>query len=138
MFLKKFVDELPIPPVIKPNGKREGLPFYNVTMEQMKQKMHRDLPPTTVWGYNGMYPGPAFEAKQNEPNPNCQRPATLCYHDHALGITRLNVYAGLAGFYILRIIKAKKSFKQTTPAPFTNGEAPSKDLSQIMQFRVKS
>ena len=23
-------------------------------------------------------------------------------HDHALGITRLNVYAGLAGFYILR------------------------------------
>ena len=23
-------------------------------------------------------------------------------HDHALGITRLNVYAGLVGFYILR------------------------------------
>lgn len=23
-------------------------------------------------------------------------------HDHALGITRLNVYAGLIGFYILR------------------------------------
>ena len=27
---------------------------------------------------------------------------TLWYHDHALGITRLNVYAGLAGFYIVR------------------------------------
>jgi FtsP/CotA-like multicopper oxidase with cupredoxin domain len=27
---------------------------------------------------------------------------TLWYHDHALGITRLNVYAGLAGFYIIR------------------------------------
>ncbi|MFC6672171.1 multicopper oxidase family protein [Marinobacterium aestuariivivens] len=27
---------------------------------------------------------------------------TLWYHDHALGITRLNVYAGLAGFFILR------------------------------------
>jgi spore coat protein A len=26
----------------------------------------------------------------------------LWYHDHALGITRLNVYAGLAGFYIVR------------------------------------
>lgn len=26
----------------------------------------------------------------------------LYSHDHALGITRLNVYAGLAGFYILR------------------------------------
>lgn len=26
----------------------------------------------------------------------------LWYHDHALGLTRLNVYAGLAGFYVLR------------------------------------
>jgi spore coat protein A len=33
---------------------------------------------------------------------NDQQAATLWYHDHALGITRLNVYAGLAGFYILR------------------------------------
>ncbi|MGZ9083264.1 MAG: multicopper oxidase domain-containing protein [Rhodoplanes sp.] len=34
--------------------------------------------------------------------PNTQRPATLWFHDHALGITRLNVYAGLAGFYLIR------------------------------------
>ena len=34
--------------------------------------------------------------------PNAQLPATLWYHDHALGITRLNVYMGLAGVYILR------------------------------------
>ncbi|MEU5979299.1 multicopper oxidase [Streptomyces sp. NPDC047315] len=33
---------------------------------------------------------------------NSQESATLWYHDHALGITRLNVYAGLAGFYLLR------------------------------------
>lgn len=33
---------------------------------------------------------------------NSQMAGTLWYHDHALGITRLNVYAGLAGFYILR------------------------------------
>ena len=33
---------------------------------------------------------------------NDQQPGTLWYHDHALGITRLNVYAGLAGFYLLR------------------------------------
>lgn len=33
---------------------------------------------------------------------NTQRAATLWYHDHAIGITRLNVYAGLAGAYILR------------------------------------
>jgi spore coat protein A, manganese oxidase len=34
--------------------------------------------------------------------PNTQRPATLWYHDHSLGMTRLNVYAGPAGFYLLR------------------------------------
>ncbi|MFW6197863.1 MAG: DNRLRE domain-containing protein, partial [Myxococcota bacterium] len=34
--------------------------------------------------------------------PNDQQAATLWYHDHALGITRLNVYMGLAGFYVIR------------------------------------
>src|SRR5688500_7478632 len=33
---------------------------------------------------------------------NDQEATTLWYHDHAMGITRLNVYAGLAGFYLLR------------------------------------
>ncbi len=33
---------------------------------------------------------------------NDQQAATLWYHDHAQGITRLNVYAGLAGAYWLR------------------------------------
>ncbi len=34
--------------------------------------------------------------------PNNQEAATVWWHDHALGATRLNVYAGLAGFYFLR------------------------------------
>jgi bilirubin oxidase len=34
--------------------------------------------------------------------PNDQRASTLWYHDHTLGMTRLNVYAGPAGFYLLR------------------------------------
>jgi spore coat protein A len=33
---------------------------------------------------------------------NSQAAGTLWYHDHALGLTRLNVYAGLAGMYLLR------------------------------------
>lgn len=33
---------------------------------------------------------------------NDVRAATLWYHDHALGITRLNVYAGPAGFWLVR------------------------------------
>ena len=45
--------------------------------------------------------GPAFITNVSR-YPNSQEPATLWYHDHALGVTRLNVYAGLAGFYLLR------------------------------------
>lgn len=33
---------------------------------------------------------------------NSQPAGTIWYHDHAVGTTRLNVYAGLAGFYIIR------------------------------------
>ena len=34
--------------------------------------------------------------------PNDQRASTLWFHDHTLGMTRLNVYAGPAGFYLVR------------------------------------
>jgi spore coat protein A, manganese oxidase len=34
--------------------------------------------------------------------PNDQPAATLWVHDHALGVTRTNVYSGLAGFYLVR------------------------------------
>ena len=48
--------------------------------------------PSAAWG-NGSV---TFEY------PNDQEATTLWYHDHTLGMTRLNVYAGPAGFYILR------------------------------------
>ncbi|HEX5826159.1 MAG TPA: multicopper oxidase [Candidatus Limnocylindrales bacterium] len=43
--------------------------------------------------------GPGFAVFQY---PNLNRASTIWYHDHALGMTRLNVYAGPAGFYIVR------------------------------------
>lgn len=43
--------------------------------------------------------GPGFAVFQY---PNKNRASTIWYHDHALGMTRLNVYAGPAGFYIIR------------------------------------
>ncbi|MGE5230028.1 MAG: bilirubin oxidase, partial [Deltaproteobacteria bacterium] len=43
--------------------------------------------------------GPGFATFQY---PNDNRASTIWYHDHALGMTRLNVYAGPAGFYIIR------------------------------------
>ena len=51
--------------------------------------------------------------------PNDQRAATLWYHDHTLGMTRLNVYAGPAGFYIVR------GGSQDLPVGVLPGPAPS-------------
>src|SRR3990172_1004108 len=43
--------------------------------------------------------GPGFATFQY---PNANRASTIWYYDHALGMTRLNVYAGPAGFYLIR------------------------------------
>ncbi|MGG0476246.1 multicopper oxidase family protein [Priestia aryabhattai] len=172
MELKKFVDTLPIPSIIRPKGMYKGRPFYDVCMIETLHKFHRDLPKTKVWGYNGLVPGPTFNVEKNQPiyvrwannlpekhflpvdktihgashNPevrtvvhlhgspsepasdghpeawftrgfrqtgphfmkeiyhytNGERATALWYHDHALGVTRLNVYAGLAGLYFIR------------------------------------
>jgi len=51
--------------------------------------------------------GPQWNGLADQPDApfrydNDVHAGNLWYHDHALGITRLNVYAGLAGFYFVR------------------------------------
>ncbi|MBI3800265.1 MAG: multicopper oxidase domain-containing protein, partial [Deltaproteobacteria bacterium] len=65
--LKKFIDPLPIPSVLRPSGKINRLPIYNVRMTQFQQKLHSQLPPTTLWGYADTYPGPTFEVRRGQP-----------------------------------------------------------------------
>ncbi len=164
LVLTPYLDALPIPGVLQPvAGQPGGEATYEVEMTQLQQQLHQELPPTTVWGYGGSYPGPTVEAWRDSPvtvtyinslpathhlpvdtcmdgavdnasrtvphlhgghvppeydgypeswilpgqqvtyvYPNNQLPATLWFHDHALGITRLNVYMGLAAFYLIR------------------------------------
>jgi spore coat protein A len=168
--LTPFVDTLPIPPVLRPspNG------VTHIRMMPAQQKVHRDLPPTPIWGFNGIWPGPTLEMRRGvpvkikyhndalplthplpvdftihgaEPNvpqvrnvvhlhgarilpesdgfpeawispngvtgpvlytsdpfvyPNDQQATMLWYHDHTLGITRLNMIMGLSGMYFIR------------------------------------
>ena len=49
--------------------------------------------------YGGILWGPGYAVHMY---PNIGRPSTDWYHDHTLGMTRLNVYAGPAGFYMIR------------------------------------
>jgi spore coat protein A, manganese oxidase len=141
------------------------LPFHRIAMREAWGNVHRDLPPTRFWGYDGKMPGPTIEVHSGKPvliewgnelpkqhlhtidytlhgaghdvpdvrtvvhvhgarvppeadgypeswyvggksatyrYPNRQDAATLWYHDHAMGIERLNVYAGLFGTFLVR------------------------------------
>jgi spore coat protein A len=170
--LKPFVDPLPLPTVVKstvthpdPENSSKNLPLYRVTMQEIHQKVHRDLPPTRMWGFNGSSPGPLFEtrsgqglmvewinqlpqkhflpidhtlhgAEADQPEvrcvvhlhggrtpaasdgypedwvvpgksllyhyPNQQDASLLFYHDHTMGINRLNIFAGLQGLFLIR------------------------------------
>jgi len=51
--------------------------------------------------------------------PNLQEAAMLWYHDHAMGINRLNVYAGMLGTYIIR-----DSFEDSLNLPKGEFEIP--------------
>jgi FtsP/CotA-like multicopper oxidase with cupredoxin domain len=57
---------------------------------------------------------------------NNQEAGTIWYHDHALGITRLNVYAGLAGFYLIRdqFDTGQPGNPLGLPAPYGTYEIP--------------
>ncbi len=172
-----FVDPLPIPQIATSKATTAtGEPLYDMSISQFDQFLgYRDALGnkilTTVWGYNGTYPGPTIVATQNQPiavdftnnlptNPlfpvdhalmganngepdsrtithhhggnnaasddgfptdwntpgqtrrhmftNNQAEMTTWYHDHPAGITRYNVYAGLAGAYVV---------KPSTPQP---------------------
>lgn len=50
------------------------------------------------WPENGVQPA----TSQLSEYPNEQRATALFYHDHAMGITRWNVMAGLSGMYLVR------------------------------------
>src|SRR2546422_8765049 len=59
--LRPFVDPLPIPPVLP------GAASFDIHMRQFFQKLHRDLPPTKLWDYEGMLLGPTFEVRSGSP-----------------------------------------------------------------------
>jgi spore coat protein A, manganese oxidase len=57
--------------------------------------------PDTWWLPGLSSTGPAF-VSNNYTYTNTMEPTALWFHDHALGMTRLNIYSGLAAFYLIR------------------------------------
>ncbi|MBT8208280.1 MAG: multicopper oxidase domain-containing protein, partial [Acidimicrobiia bacterium] len=86
--------------------KRDGVPMV-VHLHGGHTDFQYDGNPEFFYSPDGEIRGPQWDAVPggftNTFRYDNDVPAgTLWYHDHALGITRLNVYAGLAGFYIVR------------------------------------
>lgn len=70
--------------------------------------------------------------------PNDQRATTLWYHDHTLGMTRLNVYAGPAGFYLIRggpddmVLNSRNGSTAILPGPAPGvGDSPLGEYGEI-------
>lgn len=71
--LARFVDPLPLPVVVRPQGDRavpgkpgERVPFYRISMRAIASKLHRDLPPTQLWSYGGSVPGVTFDTQSGQ------------------------------------------------------------------------
>ncbi|QFZ21021.1 multicopper oxidase family protein [Saccharothrix syringae] len=60
--LTKFLDPLRVPPVLRPHlwWHHDSL---TVTMVRTEVRLHSQLPPTTVWAYDGHFPGPTIEVR---------------------------------------------------------------------------
>jgi len=57
--------------------------------------------------------------------PNVQPAAMLWYHDHAIGITRLNVHAGLANFTSCETTRIRSSLAMSIIYPIVLTKFPS-------------
>ncbi|HEU5213225.1 MAG TPA: multicopper oxidase domain-containing protein [Gaiellaceae bacterium] len=180
--LEPFVDVLPVPARLIA-AEHDGR--LTVSIRAGEHRFHRDLPKSSVWGFEGRVPGPTIEAERGqpvtvewrnelkgafpvtdtvapeatdgdgvpvqcapglsggEPSPQAaaltgytvvhlhggltpavydgwaenlfapgqdaefhypmnQRAGLLWYHDHVMGVTKLDIYAGLAGLWIVR------------------------------------
>lgn len=56
---------------------------------------------TYAWKTHSGIRGPIYTTSEYIYN-NKQQPTMLWYHDHTIGLTRLNVFSGLAGAYIIK------------------------------------
>ena len=67
--LTPFLDELPIPPVMRAEAPEEESGTCSplrISMDNVEVQLHSELPSTQVWGYNKHYPGPTVEVRRGE------------------------------------------------------------------------
>jgi spore coat protein A, manganese oxidase len=97
--LVEWANELPqkhfLPIDYRLHGAESGQPEVRTVVH-----VHGGRTPSDGDGYPDNWYAPGKSALFHYPNK--QEAATLWYHDHAMGINRLNIYAGLFGAYLIR------------------------------------
>ena len=64
--LEKYVQSLPIPEERVPDGKHGGATYHEIQIEEAQHSFHPDLSDTTIWGYDGQFPGPIISARRGQ------------------------------------------------------------------------
>ena len=65
--LRPLRRRLPLPSVLQPTSVDKGIAQYRVAMTEFRQRLHKQLPATTLWGYAGSVPGPTIETRSGQP-----------------------------------------------------------------------
>jgi FtsP/CotA-like multicopper oxidase with cupredoxin domain len=117
---------MPVPPPFLPYPPGYPLAQYPITMVTHlhggEDRSDSDGHPEAWFTANGLR-GDKFITDEYI-YPNNQNPTTLWYHDHSLGITRLNIQLGLLGMYIIRDPQNPLDNECTTPLPHGKYEIP--------------
>eukprot|EP00475_Leptophrys_vorax_P044331 TRINITY_DN8849_c0_g1_i3.p1 TRINITY_DN8849_c0_g1~~TRINITY_DN8849_c0_g1_i3.p1 ORF type:complete len:569 (-),score=-8.93 TRINITY_DN8849_c0_g1_i3:296-1786(-) len=91
-----------------PKLKKGGVPI-TIHVHGAQVASRYDGHPDAWWTPRGEY-GPAYETNEAD-YPNVQPSSTLWYHDHTVGMTRLNMLAGLLGVYVLKDPEVEAKFQ---------------------------
>ncbi|MFD4505897.1 O-aminophenol oxidase PhsA [Streptomyces sp. NPDC058457] len=63
--LTPYVTPLPVPPVLRP-GTGDVLRETEIALRPTWVRLHPQLPPTLMWGYDGQVPGPTIEVRRGQ------------------------------------------------------------------------
>ncbi|WP_323675104.1 multicopper oxidase domain-containing protein [Halorubellus sp. PRR65] len=64
--LEKYVQALPRPGERSPDGTYRGADYHEVAVEEATHSFHPDLGETTIWGFDGQFPGPIIAGRRGQ------------------------------------------------------------------------
>ena len=114
--LTKFLDPLPVPPVITVPPKKK-LWQVEVTMQTARVRLHSELPKTTVWTYNGSSPGPTIVVRRGQ----------------KLRVVWQNE---ITGKFPVKAVEMQSASPFDTPGPGREGVEPLADVAALPPWMV--